>query len=278
VKLASFIRDGRPSYGVVVEGGVVDAAGRLPASTLKDALADCGPALRALADHAADCGLAAITWLPPIPDPQKIICVGVNYHAHLKETGIAAPKHPLLFSRFANSQVGNEQPLVRPSLSETFDYEGELAVVIGRRARHVKAADALGVVAGYACYNEGTIREWQSHTTQVTPGKNFPASGSFGPWIVTSDEITDPRKLTLVTRLNGDVVQRGEISDLVYDIPALIEYCSAFAELLPGDVICTGTTAGVGCYRKPPLWMKPGDVVEIEISGIGVLRNPVIAE
>jgi 2-keto-4-pentenoate hydratase/2-oxohepta-3-ene-1,7-dioic acid hydratase in catechol pathway len=185
---------------------------------------------------------------------------------------------PTIFTRWSNTQVGHLQPLIRPAASETLDFEGEMAVVIGRRCRHVKRGDAMSVVAGFSCYNDGSVREWQRHTSQFTPGKNFPATGGFGPWIVTPDEAGDISKATLLTRVNGAEMQRATIDDLVFDVPALIEYCSSFTILEPGDVIITGTTGGVGAYRTPPLWLKPGDTVEVEVSGIGVLRNPVAQE
>jgi 2-keto-4-pentenoate hydratase/2-oxohepta-3-ene-1,7-dioic acid hydratase in catechol pathway len=213
-----------------------------------------------------------------VPDPEKIICIGLNYRSHILESGRDAPTKPVVFTRFANSQMGHEQPMIRPSVSEQLDFEGELAVVIGKRGRHLKRDAALEHVLGYSCYNDGSVRDWQRHTHQFAPGKNFASTGGFGPWIVTADEMGDVTKATLVTRLNGQEVQRTTIDDLLFDIPAIIEYCSTFTELAPGDVIATGTTGGVGAARKPPLWMKPGDVVEVEISGVGVLRNPVEQE
>jgi 2-keto-4-pentenoate hydratase/2-oxohepta-3-ene-1,7-dioic acid hydratase in catechol pathway len=181
----------------------------------------------------------------------------------------------MIFTRFANSQVGSGQPMIRPPESERFDYEGEMAVIIGKAGRRISRDTALTHVAGYACYNDGSIRDWQRHTSQFAPGKNFAATGGFGPWMVTTDEMPDVTKQTIATRLNGVEVQAAPISDLVFDVPALIAYCSTFTELVAGDVIVTGTTGGVGAYRVPPLWMKEGDVVEVEISGIGILRNPV---
>ena len=277
MKLLSFLRpsDGQPSWGIATETGVVDVGnGR---GTLRQALSDMD-ALRAASGRPVDFQLADVTFLPTITDPDKIICIGVNYKTHLAETGREQPKYPMIFARWPNSHVGHLQPLVRPHVSDTFDYEGELAVVIGKTCRHVKAADAWGVVAGYACYNDGTIREFQRHTVQFHPGKNFFHSGSFGPWMVTPDEMGDVTRQPLKTRLNGAVVQDATIDDLVFDIPALIEYCSTFTQLEPGDVIATGTTGGVGAYHKPPLWMKPGDTVEIEIGGIGILRNSIVQE
>jgi 2-keto-4-pentenoate hydratase/2-oxohepta-3-ene-1,7-dioic acid hydratase in catechol pathway len=282
MKLLSFKHQGRASYGVVRDERVIDAApiaGQIGA-TLKQAIAN--GKLAALADWAANAGagipLSEVEFLPVIADPAKILCVGINYLSHVQETGRDVPKFPMIFTRFADSQTGHLQPLERPLASEKLDFEGELAVVIGRAARHVKAAQAFEYVAGYSCYNDGTLRDWQRHSIQFTPGKNFPRTGGFGPWLVTADEVGDPSQLTLETRLNGAVVQQAKTDDLIFTIPALIEYCSTFTELQPGDVIITGTTGGVGAFREPPLWMKHGDVVEVEISRIGVLRNTVTDE
>jgi 2-keto-4-pentenoate hydratase/2-oxohepta-3-ene-1,7-dioic acid hydratase in catechol pathway len=277
MKLLSFVRpsDHKPSWGILTGAGVIDVG--QGSGTLRDALGDSA-ALKAAANRPVDFALADITYLPPITNPDKIICIGVNYKTHLAETGREQPKYPMIFARWPNSHVGQGQPIIRPHASDTFDYEGELAVIIGKQCRHVKAADAWGVIAGYSCYNDGTIRAFQRHTAQFHPGKNFYHSGSFGPWLVTPDEMGDVTRQPLQTRLNGVVVQDAVIDDLVFDIPALIEYCSTFTQLEPGDVIATGTTGGVGAYHTPPLWMKPGDVVEVEIGGIGVLSNPVIQE
>ena len=274
MKLASFRAGGQSGFGVVAGEGVVDAKRRLGVPDLRAALGDL-PRLRALASEAPDHKLADVELLPVIPNPGKILCVGVNYMSHLKETGREPPAFPMIFARFAGSQVGAGQPMLRPPESEKFDFEGELAVVIGRTASRVAKEQAFDYVAGYSCYNDGSIRDWQRHTVQFTPGKNFRATGAFGPWMVTADELTDPAAQTLTTRLNGEVVQHASISDLVFDIPALVHYCSTFIDLEPGDVIVTGTTGGVGAYREPPLWMKNGDTVEVEISGIGTLTNPV---
>ncbi|MBV9517728.1 MAG: fumarylacetoacetate hydrolase family protein [Hyphomicrobiales bacterium] len=275
MRMMSFRRaDGTTSWGIV-QGEKVADCGAL-ASSLRAALANgkIAAAPHGAPRHALD----AITFLPPIPDPEKIICVGLNYLTHILEGGREVPKKPTIFTRFANTQVGHLQPLIRPSASETLDFEGEMAVIIGRRCRHVKGADAMAVVAGYSCYNDGSVREWQRHTSQFTPGKNFPGTGGFGPWIVTPDEAGDIAKATLLTRVNGEETQRATIDDLVFDVTALVEYCSTFTILEPGDVIITGTTGGVGAYRKPPLWLKPGDVVEVEVTGVGLLRNFVAQE
>lgn len=279
MKLASFKHNGVASYGIVSDGMIADVGAMIGSSApdLRTALE------KGLLDptHEVDKSasrhrLDTVTLLPVIPNPDKILCVGVNYKTHLRETGREQPTHPMIFVRFADSQIGGGEPMVRPRESVKFDYEGELAVVIGRAGRRIARKDALGHVAGYACYNDGSVRDWQRHTAQFTAGKNFPATGAFGPWMVTSDEIPDPTALDLLTRLNGQEVQRATISDLVFDVPALIGYCSTFTTLRPGDVIVTGTTSGVGAFREPPLWMKAGDRVEVEISKIGVLSNPVI--
>ena len=277
MKIASFKTDAVASYGIVTDAGIIDAGRRLKNfPTLKSLLAHGAlDELKKLQGEQPDHALAAVVLLPTIPDPDKIFCIGVNYATHLAESGHPTPPHPMIFTRFANSQVGSGQPMIRPLESERFDYEGEMAVVIGKGGRRVSREAALAHVAGYACYNDGSIRDWQRHTSQFAPGKNFMATGGFGPWMVTTDEIPDVSKQTIATRLNGVEVQAAPISDLVFDVPDLIAYCSTFTELAPGDVIVTGTTGGVGAYRTPPLWMKHGDVVEVEISGIGTLRNPV---
>jgi 2-keto-4-pentenoate hydratase/2-oxohepta-3-ene-1,7-dioic acid hydratase in catechol pathway len=275
MKLMSFREaSGRESWGIVEGDKVADLSAT--ASSLRAALA-MGKPIAAAAD-APRLDLAALTYLPPIPGPDKIICVGLNYLSHILEGGREPPKMPTIFTRWANTQVGHKQPMIRPRASATFDFEGELAFVIGKRCRHVSEADAMSVVAGYSCYNDGSIREWQRHSTQFTPGKNFPATGGFGPYLVTPDEAGDITKASLITRLNGEEVQRATIDDLVFDVPKLVAYCSTFTVLEPGDVVITGTTGGVGAYRKPPLWMKPGDRVEVEITGIGTLINPIADE
>ena len=282
MRLMSFEKDGRAGFGVVVGDGVVDAGAHLTGKPrgLREALAagalpELKRLLRAKPDHA----LEAVTFAPVIPDgAAKLICVGVNYMPHIREMGRERPEKPVLFTRFAASIVGHGQPLLKPLASEQFDFEGELAVVIGKRARRVRRENALDYVAGYSCFNDGSVRDFQRHSPQFTPGKNFHRSGAFGPWLVTTDEIPDPRALRLTTRLNGTVMQDESVGELCFDVPQLIEYCSTFAQLEPGDVIITGTPGGVGAGRKPPLWMKQGDNIEVEISGLGTLRNTVVAE
>jgi 2-keto-4-pentenoate hydratase/2-oxohepta-3-ene-1,7-dioic acid hydratase in catechol pathway len=275
MKFMSFTAGGAAKFGAVDGDHVVDLTSRAP--TLRAALATPG-ALDAPWGELPRYKVADVAFLPVIPDPDKIICIGLNYLTHILEGGRDVPKFPTIFTRFANSQVGHGQPIIRPRASVTLDFEAELAVIIGTGGRHIKASDALAHVAGYSCYNDGSVREWQRHTSQFTPGKNFAATGGFGPYLVTPDEAGDISHASLVCRLNGEEMQRATLDDLVFNIPALIEYCSTFTRLEPGDVIITGTTGGVGAYRTPPVWMKPGDIVEIEISGVGTLVNPVVEE
>jgi 2-keto-4-pentenoate hydratase/2-oxohepta-3-ene-1,7-dioic acid hydratase in catechol pathway len=282
VKLLTFLSpEGRTAPGALAAGGVLDLTRRMGVPSLRALLASgrLGEARRITAEAAmADFPLDGVVFAPVVPDPDKIICVGLNYRDHVAETGRTVTEKPALFARFAGSQVGHGQPMIRPRASAEFDYEGELAAVIGTGGRHIAAADALRHVAGYACYNEGSIRDWQRHTSQFLAGKTFAGTGAFGPWLVTADEIPDPSRLTLETRVNGQVVQHTTTDLMITPLPELIAYVSAILPLLPGDVIVTGTPGGVGAKRSPPLWLKPGDVAEVEISGIGVLRNPVEAE
>ncbi len=279
MRISSYVLpDGTPSYGVVTEGGIADAGARLRAR-YPDVRAVLGAgATELLASEAEGADLidpGEVTLLSPVPNPDKIICIGLNYMTHIKETGRDKPAKPSIFTRYPSSVVGHERPMIRPRASDWFDFEGELAVIIGKPGRNVSEADAMAHVAGYACFNDGSIRDYQRHTTQFWAGKNFVDSGSMGPWLVTADELTDPAAQTMETRLNGEVVQSTPISDLAFSIPELIAYLSIVTELLPGDVIATGTPSGVGLFREPKLFMKGGDRVEVEISGIGVLANPI---
>lgn len=279
MKLVTYRHRGVETFGVAVDGGVVDAGRRLGGryAGVRAVLAAgaLGEVRSATAGQKPDASLSDIELLPPIRDPGKLVCVGLNYKTHVQETGNTEGPHPSIFVRFADSVVGHGQPMVKPRLSDKFDYEGELAVVIGRPAWRVATADALGVIAGYACFNDGSVRDFQRHTSQWTPGKNFRASGAFGPWVVTTDEIPDPTRLTLTTRLNGQEMQRATTDLLIYTIPVIIAYVTSFTPLAPGDVIATGTPGGVGSRRTPPVWMNKGDEIEVEISSIGVLRNPI---
>jgi 2-keto-4-pentenoate hydratase/2-oxohepta-3-ene-1,7-dioic acid hydratase in catechol pathway len=277
MKLISFERNGIAGWGAVIDGGVVDMSQRF--GSLKAALAAQAPQQVECALETAkpDFDLASVMLLPPIPDPGKIICIGLNYRAHVSEGGGKAPQYPSLFTRFADTLVGHGAAIVRPKMSSDFDYECELALVIGKPGRHIARTTAMDHVAGYACFNDASVRDYQvSHS--LPAGKNFFATGGFGPWLVTADEIPDPGRLNLRTVLNGVEVQHGNTAELIFDIPAIISYISGFTPLAPGDVISTGTPEGVGFLRKPPLWLKPGDIVEIEVEKIGVLRNPVVAE
>lgn len=279
MKLCSFNTFARASYGVVSDSGIVDLGLRLPQQSLREFLSSGDLAqAQSLAQETPDFQFTEVQWAPVIPDPDKIICVGLNYHAHIQETGRTVSEKPVLFARYSASQIGHGQPLVKPLESDEFDYEGELAVIIGRKGRRISEADALSFVAGYACYNDASVRDWQRHTSQFIPGKTFAGTGAFGPWMVTADEIPDPTKLRLITRLNGEVMQETTTDLLVTSIPALIAYCSTIIPLQPGDVIVTGTPGGVGAKRTPQVWMKDGDVCEIEISGVGILSNPIVAE
>ncbi len=281
MKLASFRHGDRSSYGVVVEDGIVDIGSRLGAraATLRDAIAAdmLGEIARIAAGAQADVALSAVTLELPIPNPSKVILIGRNYKGHVAEAAGKLPEKPSVFMRALDSFVPQGGALVRPKLSDNFDYEGELAFIIGKPARHVTQQAALSHIAGYTILNDGSIRDYQFGHSLIV-GKNFFHTGSIGPWLVTSDAIPDPTQLMLHTRLNGSEVQHTKTDDLIFDIPYLMEYLSGVLPLLPGDIIATGTPEGVGFARKPPLWMKPNDVLEVEISGIGVLRNPVVAE
>jgi len=280
MKLATVAIDGRATWGIV-EGETFLDVGAVLKPRYADLKAAIGAALAGVTDarsSAAAVPTSKVIWLPVIPNPDKILCVGLNYETHRKETGRAEVDHPTIFSRYANSQTGHLQPIVRPRVSTHLDFEGELAVIIGKAGRYVSRAEAMDHVVGYACYNDGSIRDFQRHTHQFTPGKNFPDTGAFGPWMMTPDELGPLDELKLQTRLNGQVMQEARIKQMIFDIPRQIEYCSTFTRLEPGDVIVSGTPGGVGARREPPLWMKPGDVVEIEVERLGVLRNVVADE
>lgn len=219
-----------------------------------------------------------ITMLPPVTDPDKILAIGFNYRGHLTETGTPMPEYPSIFVRFPSSQVGHDQPVIAPAVSTEFDYEGELAVIIGRPAWRVSKEEAMASVAGYTCFAENSVRDFQAHARQVTAGKNFLSSGAIGPWLTTADEVGDPSALELTTRLNGKVVQHDKLTSLIFSVAELIVYITQFTRLLPGDIIATGTPDGVGFLRDPKIWLVPGDVMEVEIPGVGLLRNNVIAE
>jgi len=279
MKLASCRVLGRKCYGMITDAGLQvpdefflnqypDLKSMLAAGALNEFVAALGETLR----------LEKITFEPPILQPEKILAVGVNYMAHIKEMGREPPDYPVVFMRYPDSLVGHGAQLIRPRVSDQYDYEGELAVIIGKPARYVGKADALDYVAGYTCLNDGSVRDFQRHGSQFTPGKNFPCSGACGPWIVTADEIPDPSLLQLTTRLNDAVVQSAPVSDMRFSVQEIIAYCSTFTTLQPGDILTTGTPGGVGAGRSPQVWLKPGDHISVTIDKIGELKNEVIDE
>ena len=274
MKYMSFSHDGRTSFGVMLSDTTLADLGSDATPDLASALSGGTPDLAAAPRRA----LSDVVLLPVIPRPGKVFCVGHNYEEHRVETNGPRVGHPPIFTRFADSLVAHDAPILRPWVSTMLDYEGELAVVIGKPGRHIAEADAMHHVAGYACANDATVRDWQRHTGQFTPGKNFPSTGGLGPWLVTPDEIADLDATTLTTRLNGQVMQHATLGQLIFPIPVIIAYLSTFTPLGVGDVIMTGTPGGVGARREPPVWMAPGDVVEVEISGVGLLRNSIAAE
>ena len=284
MKLASYRHGGRTSYGAVTGGGIVDLGRRLPQfpSLLAVLRAGALGAAKAVAEGAApDLTLADVALLPPVTEPGKIVCVGVNYanrNAEYRDNAGEA-NYPSLFYRSIHSLVGAGAPLVRPPESVQLDYEGEIALVIGRQGRRIPKAQALDHVAGYTLANEGTIRDWLRHGKfNVTQGKNFDNTGSAGPWMVTGDAIDPSKPLHLITRVNGEVRQDDTTANIIFDFPYLVNYISTFMTLDPGDLILTGTPTGAGARFDPPRWLKPGDVLEIEVPEIGLLRNTVIDE
>jgi 2-keto-4-pentenoate hydratase/2-oxohepta-3-ene-1,7-dioic acid hydratase in catechol pathway len=278
MKLLSFIADGRALFGALTDEGVITMNEWVGYLTLREALAAGAlDEMRQVAkSKKPDRPLANIKFSPVIPRPGKILCAGINYRAHAAEAGRKLPKQPSMFIRLADTLVGHNGEMIRPNVSRQFDFEGELAVVIGRKARHVDASQALDHVAGYTCFVDGSVRDYQKYS--VTSGKNFPATGPLGPWIVTADEIPDPGRLTLTTGLNGLEVQRSPTDLMIYSISQIIAFCSEFTVLSPGDVIATGTPDGVGHRRFPPMWMKAGDLLEVDITGIGTLRTRIVDE
>ncbi|MEM6710523.1 MAG: fumarylacetoacetate hydrolase family protein [Pseudomonadota bacterium] len=276
----SFQAAAQASYGVIDsdDEGYCRNLGALagaPADLLTAIASDATERLLAEVDRAPRVPLSELRFLPPIPNPSKILCVGLNYRAHQEETGRGGEGVPTIFTRFPSSQVGHEGIMLRPQESATLDYEGEIAIIVGRRARRIKASAALDHLFGVSIYNDGSVREYQRHTSQFTPGKNFPSTGAFGPWIVPFCALEDPDALQLTTRLNGTVMQQATAAQMVHGFAEILEYCARFTELEPGDVIVTGTPGGVGAARTPPVFLDQGDRIEVELSGVGVLRNRV---
>ena len=280
MKLISFLHQGIPGYGVLLDSERVLNLTPILGAQAPDLKALIAGNLLAAAEHATrtqppTLRLGDLTLLPVIPNPGAIFCVGLNYSDHVLETGRALTEVPTMFLRTAASQVAHDEAIVKPAESSQLDFEGEIAVIIGRGGRRISESDAWSHIVGYACYNDASIRDWQLATTQWTAGKNFWRTGAFGPWMVTADEISPGQTLTLTTRLNGREVQRATTDHLIHSIPRQIAYISTFTPLEPGDVIVTGTPGGIGSKRVPPLFMKAGDVCEVEVDAIGVLRNTI---
>jgi 2-keto-4-pentenoate hydratase/2-oxohepta-3-ene-1,7-dioic acid hydratase in catechol pathway len=283
MKLASFKANGRTSYGAVTGSGIIDLGRKLTkyGSLLDLFRAGAVGEAKAAATGPADFQLKDVEMLPPILTPDKNICVGINYPDRAAEykDGKDAPKYPNLFCRFPTSLVGSEAPIIRPKVSDKFDYEGEIVLVIGKEGRHIPRESALSFIGGFTLGNEGSVRDWLRHgSLNVTQGKNFDKSGSLGPWIVTADEIDTAKPLRVMTRVNDEVRQEDTTDRLTWGFAWLINYISTFATLKPGDYIWTGTPTGAGVHRNPAVWLKPGDVVEVESPQIGVLRNTVADE
>ncbi|KER70024.1 5-oxopent-3-ene-1,2,5-tricarboxylate decarboxylase [Burkholderia cepacia] len=283
MKLVSYRRADKAAFGAIKEEGIVDLASRLPAlADLASLLADDAALEEArrlvAAAAAADFPLADVELEPVIPRPNKIICVGINYVAHAAEAGRTVGKYPVIFHRYAETLLPHSAPLIRPTVSDNFDFEAELAVVIGRGGSHIAPEDAMSHVAGYTCFNDASVRDWQFHTHQYGMGKNFRGTGALGPWLVTTDEIPDYRELSVHGLLNGEQLQIGKLSELAFDIPALIAYVSQALDWQPGDILATGTPSGIGFKRQPPVFLKPGDTFDVVIPGVGTLSNPVADE
>ena len=279
MKLVSFKHAGQATYGLVQADRYLQPPAEF-LSRYPDLVAVLRAGVQQELERAARASgtpvdPASTQALPVIPNPTKFICVGLNYKTHVAETKRGDSEHPSLFIRFNDTLAANEDLVLRPAFSDRFDWEGELAFVIGKGGRNIPKAQAFEHIAGYAPLNDISVRDWQRHTHQFTPGKNFPGTAPFGPYLVTRDEVADVTTLTLETRVNGNVMQHASVGDLIFDIPVLVEYISRFTPLSPGDVIATGTPGGVGDRRDPPLYMKEGDVVEVEITGLGILRNRI---
>jgi len=276
MKFVSFLQKGQAKFGISDDKNITDLTGKIKgANTLKELIANNGisDAKEYAKKNPGNINLDQIEYLPVIPNPGKIICVGLNYSEHVKETGRTVEQNPVIFLRVPESQTAHKQPIQRPKVSTHLDYECEMAVIMGDAGKHIKPENALKNIVGYSCYNESTVRDWQQHTRQFGMGKNFEKTGSFGPHMVLAENISDYTKLSIQTRLNGKVMQDAKLSQLIFDIPTLISYVSKAIPWRAGDVLVTGTPGGVGFKRKPPIFMKEGDKVEVEISEIGILSN-----
>lgn len=312
MKLLTYQQGNEPRLAAVLDDQVVDlnraaaalyrSRGRSNGQALADALVPAEPqAFLALCDDAVPAAgealdyvaglerdeirrellafpVSDVRFLPPVPRPPKIVCVARNYAKHAREANLPMPEIPILFSRFANTLVAHQAPVIRPTVSEELDWEGELAVIIGKPGHRIAAKDAMRHIAGYSVFNDVTVRDYQFRVTQYTAGKNFRASAPFGPYLVTADAVADPHSLDIRTEVNGIVKQTGNTSEFIFDLPTIIEHISEFVPLEPGDVIATGTPAGVGFKREPAEFLRPEDTVKVSIAGVGVLENPVVAE
>ena len=274
----SFEKDGTRSFGLVTGESVVDVGKHESRFKSFKALLASGEIDTVGAKAGArdpDYALSEIQFLPVVIHPDKIMCAGINYKAHQEETGRDPTAQPTIFTRFASTQVGHGRDMIKPEESDHLDFEGEIALIIGKAGRRISLENALLHVAGFSCYNDGSVRDYQRHTSQFTPGKNFVDTGGFGPWMMTQDEIGNLDDMEITTRLNGQVMQNSKASLLIFGFAELIQYCSVFTELVPGDVIVTGTPGGVGAARNPPVFMQPGDEIEIEVKPIGKLTNTI---
>ncbi len=285
MKYSSFVRLGETCFGVFHQGKIFDLTYQLAggSSSLKEAIhfgsiPDNIQELESYLDNVTSYEPADITFLPVIPDPGKIFCIGLNYEKHRKETDRPEVQYPTIFTRFAESQVAHREAVIKPTLSDRVDFEGELAVVIGKGGKNISSEEALKSIAGYTCYNDVSIRDYQRHTSQFVPGKNFSKTGGCGPFLKLASSIKNYQSLTIKTILNGEVMQEAKLDQLIFKIPEIISYISSFTPLVAGDIIVTGTPGGVGDRRDPPLYMKNGDIVEVEISEVGKLVNPVLDE
>jgi 2-keto-4-pentenoate hydratase/2-oxohepta-3-ene-1,7-dioic acid hydratase in catechol pathway len=282
MKLISYQYNGHASYGAVVGNRIVDLAKHLPGvpdlATLVANPEKMAQAKLLSANTPTDLALEDVRLDPVIPNPGKVICVGINYVAHAEEAGRKVGQYPVIFQRFAETLLPHGAPLVRPTVSKEFDFEAELAVVIGKGGSHIAPENAMEHVAGYTCFNDASIRDWQFHTHQYGMGKTFRSTGALGPWMVTADEIADYRELQVRGILNGEQMQEGSLSELAFDIPHLISYVSQALDWNPGDILATGTPSGIGFKRTPPIFLQPGDVFEVVISQIGTLSNAVVDE
>tara|TARA_B100001996_G_scaffold377701_1_gene360726 strand:- start:1057 stop:1971 length:915 start_codon:yes stop_codon:yes gene_type:complete len=288
MKYVSFLNNDKNCFGILLDDNIIDLTSHYESfregmdwiPSLKSALED--DRINELNNldltSMPNVKLTDVKLMPVIPDPGKIFCVGLNYENHRAETKRPESSYPTIFTRFAGSQTAHNDKIICPKVSDKLDYEGEMAIIIGKSGRYIEEKNAMEHIAGYACYNDATIRDWQKHTSQFTPGKNFHRTGAFGPYMLSADEVSDYKELNIQTRLNGEIMQDASLSDLIFPLEKLVNYCSSFIELQPGDVIVTGTPGGVGDRREPPVYMKNGDVVEIEISKLGILTNVVEKE